>query len=70
MSRAKPMFLVPIALIVEGIGLVQFIVWVAPSCVYTDIVLDGIANKLQCSMFYIKRVFNRVPTCVIISILG
>ena len=48
----------------------QFIGWVAPSCVRTDVVLDGIGSKLQCSMFYVKRIMNRVPACVITLILG
>ena len=47
----------------------QFIGWVAPSCVYTDIVLDGIISKLQCSVFYVKRAMNRVSACVITLIL-
>ena len=48
----------------------QFIGWVAPSCVYADIVLDGIVSKLQCSMFDVKRTMNRVPACAITLILG
>ena len=59
-----------IALIVNFLGLVQFIGWVAPSCVHTDVVLDGIHSKLQCSIFYVKRIMNRVPICVIVLILG
>ena len=34
---------------------VQFIGGVATSCVCTNIVLDGIVNKLQCSIFCIKK---------------
>ena len=48
----------------------QFIGWVAPSRVYTDVVLDGIVSKLQCSMFYVKRTMNRVPACMITLIFG
>ena len=48
----------------------QFIGWVAPSCVRTDAVLDSIVSKLQCSMFDVKRTMNRVPACVITLILG
>ena len=55
------MFLVPIALIVVFIDLVQFIGWVAPPCVCTKVVLDSIVNKLQCSMLYAKKAMNRVP---------
>ena len=31
-----------------------------PSCIHTDIILDGIINKLQCSVFYMKKAINRV----------
>ena len=48
----------------------QFIGWVAPSCVCTDAVLDSIISKLQCSMFDMKRTMNRVPACAITLILG
>ena len=41
-----------------------------PSFVYTDAVLDSIVNKLQCSMFDVKRTINRVPAYVITLILG
>ena len=49
----------------------QFIGWVAPSCVCTDVVLDGIINKLQCSIcsMYEKGYTNRVPACAITLIL-
>ena len=68
--RAKPMFFGSIAPIFEFVGLVQFIGWVALSCVCTDAILDGIISKLQCSIFYAKRAMNRVPACVITLILG
>ena len=48
----------------------QFIGWVVPSCVYADVVLDGILSKLQCSVFYVKRTMNRVPAYAIALILG
>ena len=48
----------------------QFIGWVAPSSVHTDVVLDSIISKLQCSVFYVKRTMNRVPGCAITLILG
>ena len=66
------MFLVPIALIVVVINLVQSIGLVAQSSVFTDIILDGVINKLQCSMFCVTRdmVQNRVPACDITSILS
>ena len=55
---------------VDFIGLVHFIGWVVPSCVCTDVILDGIISKLQCSMLYVKRAMNRVPACVITLILS
>ena len=57
------MFIGSVALIVDFIGLVQFIGWVAPSCVYTEIVLDGIISKLQCSVFYVKKDYEQ-GTCL------
>ena len=48
----------------------QFFGWVAPSCVCTDIVLDGISSKLQCSIFCVKRIINRVLACAMMLILG
>ena len=66
---AKPMFLVPIALIVVVTGPVQFIGCAAPFCIIIDIVLDGIINKLQCSILYMKKTTKKVPICVITSIL-
>ena len=68
MPRAKPIFLVPIPQIVVVIDPVQFIGWVVPSCVCTDIVFNGIFNKLQFSMLYVKKAMNRVYICVITSI--
>ena len=56
--------------IVDYIGLAQFIGWVVSSCVRTDVVLDGIISKLQCSVFYVKRAMNMVPAYVITKILG
>ena len=47
----------------------HYIGWVALSCVRTDVVLDGISSKLQCSMFDVKRIMNRVPTCAITLVL-
>ena len=64
------MILVHIALIVVVMGPVQLIGWVAPSCICTDIVLDGIINKLQYSIFCIKRSLNRVFSCAKTSILS
>ena len=40
------------------------------SCIRTDVVLDGIINKLQCSIFYMKRATNRAPDYGITLILG
>ena len=48
----------------------QFIEWVAPSRVCSDAILDSIISKLKCSVFYVKRAMNRVPTCTITLILG
>ena len=48
----------------------QFIGWFAPSCVYIDVVLNGIGSKLQCSVFWVKIIMNRVPAYVITLILG
>ena len=48
----------------------QFIGWVAPSCVCTDVVLDGISRKMQCSMLCVKRTMNSIPVYVITLILG
>ena len=59
-----------ITFIVLVIGLVQFIGWVVPSCVCTNVVLDGIINKLQYSVFHVKRAMNKVSVCVATSILG
>ena len=48
----------------------QFIGWVAPSCVRTNNILDGISSKLQYSVFCVKRIMNRLPACMITLILG
>ena len=48
----------------------QSIGWVAPSCVHTDVVLDGIGSKLQCSVFCTNSIMNRVFACAIALILG
>ena len=48
----------------------QFIGWVAPSCVRTDVVLCGIVSKLQCSMVYVKKAMNRVSAYATTLILG
>ena len=45
------MFLSSIGLISVVILSVKFIGWVASFHVYTDIILNGIVNKLQCSIF-------------------
>ena len=47
----------------------QFIGWVAPSCVRTDAVLGSIVSKLQCSVFDEKRTMKRVLDCVITLVL-
>ena len=47
----------------------QFIGWVAPSCVGTDAVLDSIISKLQYSVFDEKRTMNKVPACAITLVL-
>ena len=62
MLRAKAIFYIHIALFVVLLDLMQFIGWVVPSCIYTEIVLDSVINKLQCSVFYIKRAMNRVES--------
>ena len=41
-----------------------------PSCIHTDLALDGIGSKLQCSMFCMKRIMNRVPAYAITLVLG
>ena len=41
-----------------------------PSCVCIYVVLDGIINKLQCSLFYVEKAMNKVLVCVITLILG
>ena len=41
-----------------------------PSCACTDVVLDSIIRKLQCSVFYGKRAMNRVLAFAITLILG
>ena len=64
------MFLVSIALIVVVIDPVQFVGRVVPSCVYTDVVLDSIINKLWCSMFHTKKAMKRLPVYMITSILN
>ena len=56
-------------MVVIFLGLMQFIRWVAPSCVRTDAVLDSIVSKLQCSMFNEKRTMNRVPGYAITLVL-
>ena len=48
----------------------QFIGWVALSCVRTNAILDSIVSKLQCSVFDEKRIMNWVSACVITTILG
>ena len=47
------MLLVPTALIIVVIDLGKFIGWVALSCIYINIILDGIVNKLQSSIFHV-----------------
>ena len=69
-AKAKSMILVPIAIIIVALDLQQFIGWVAPFWVYIDISLDSIIIKLQCSIFCIRININRVPLCVIVSILS
>ena len=64
------MFLVPTALTIIVIGRVQFIEWFVSSCVYADIVLDGIINKLKYSMIHVRRAMNKVPVYIITSILS
>ena len=68
-AEAIYMFLVPIALIIVVIDLMQFIGWVVPSRTCVDVILDSSTTKLQCSMFYMKRTMNRVYICMIASIL-
>ena len=48
----------------------QFIGWVLSFCIHTDVVLDSIINKLQCSVFCVKKAINKVPVCAITSILS
>ena len=56
------MFLVSIAVIAVVMGLVQFSELGILFCIYIDIVIDGIVNKLQYSVSYIKKKdMNRVP---------
>ena len=60
-AKGLPYVFGSIALSVKG--LMQFIRWVATSCVCTDIVLDGIISKLQGQVFCVKRAMNKVPVC-------
>ena len=53
------MFLVPIAIIVVLIGLLQFIRWIVPSFVSVDVALDSTITKPQCSVFRVKKAVNR-----------
>ena len=48
----------------------QFIGWVVPSCICTDVILNGTISKLQGSVFHTKRAMNRVPVCAINLNLG
>ena len=64
------MILVPIALFVIVIDFVQFIGCFALFYVCTDVVLDGIIDKLQCFEFCVKRAMNRVPVYEITFILS
>ena len=64
------MILVPIALIIVLVESLQFIGWVALSCVNINNILDGIVTKLQCFIFHIKIAMNRVPLCEITLILS
>ena len=62
------MVLVPIALTIVVVDLVQFIEWVSPSCIYTDVVLNGIINKIHCSMICVKKAINSIDVYIITSI--
>ena len=64
------MILVPIALIAVVLNHMQYIRWVPPSCVYINVVLDGVATKLQWSVFYMKIAMNKVLFCMITSIFS
>ena len=69
MLRAKSILLVPITLIVVIIDLVQFIGWVALSYICIGIILDGIINKPQYSVIFVKISINVVPVYAISSTL-
>ena len=64
------MILVLIALFFVVLDLVKFIGWVALSCIHTDVVLDDVISKLQCSVLHVRRAMNRVPIYAITSMLG
>ena len=64
------MIFIPIGIIIKVLDLEKSIEWITPRWVYIDVVLDGIITKLQCFIFRIKIVMNRVPFCTIISILS
>ena len=66
--RAKTMILLPIALIIVALDLVQFIGYFALSHVYIDIVLDGIITRLHCFVFSMQLAMNRVLLYAITSI--
>ena len=44
--------------------------WVTPSYIYTDIILDGIIDKLLWSVCCVKRAMDKVSVCGITLILG
>ena len=62
------MVLLPVALIIVIIDLVYFIRWVAPSCIYIFIGLDGIIKRLHCSILCTKLTINKVSLYVTTSI--
>ena len=64
------MILLPKALIIITLDLVQFLTWVVPFCVYVNIVFDVIIVRLQCSILYMKLDMNKVPPYMIIFILS
>ena len=64
------MLLVLVALKIVYLDLMRFIRLVALSCIYINVVLDGIISNLQCSVFCMKININMVLFCVITFILS
>ena len=49
-AKGQAYFFGSVAFLIVVIGLLKFIGWIATFYIYTDVILDCIINKLQCSM--------------------